>query len=199
MSGDIKLQAGAHFSGFEIRNVGGCRLVFGPVPLREIGMLMHGFSDKAVMATDIADLIGAAFVIGEPDDIKRLREMDLPVSEKRHADYLAAAEMGLHRVAAWLRRGQRGASSNAMCKRIFGVPVDAGVSHPHDPDDLRRCLLFLDAAEAHDKVALMADVSPQWASLAGRWADLVALFREEVAAGSSAPKTYELMKELLNG
>ena len=193
------MQAGVgHQAGFTIKNICGCRLVFGQMPMSEVGMLTHGFSKKALMATDIADRIGALFVIGEPDDLEELRQMDLPVSEKRQADYQAASQLGLPKVASWLRDGERGSSSNAMCKRIFGIPADAGSNHPHDPADLRRCLLFLDAADAHDKVALMLDVSEQWGRLVARWDELVALFEDETAGGSkSASMTYSLMKEIL--
>lgn len=187
-------------TGFTIKNICGCRIVFGQMPMSEVGMLTHGFSKKALMATDIADKIGALFVIGEPDDLEELRQMDLPVSEKRQADYQAASQLGLSKVASWLRDGERGASSNAMCKRIFGIPSDAGTNHPHDPGDLRRCLLFLDAAEEHDKVSLMADVSEEWKRLVCRWDELIALFEEEIAGGSkSAPTTYSLMKEIQGG
>lgn len=183
--------------GFTVKNICGCRVVFGPISVSDFGMLTHGFSKKALMSADIADKIGASLVIGEPDDLDGLRQLGLPVSEKRHADYLAATHLGLHKVAMWLRTRERGASSNAMCKRIFGVPEDAGSAYPHDPDDLRRCLLFLDACDAHDKVPLMADVSTQWACLVARWDDLMVIFREEMAAGKTAPRTYALIKEAI--
>lgn len=184
--------------GFTIQNICGCRIVYGSIPASEMGMLTHGFSKKALMAVDIADRIGAVFVIGEPDDLEELRKMDLPVSDKRLADHMAASRLGLPKLASWLRDGERGSSSNAMCKRIFGIPADAGTDHPHDPADLRRCLLFLDAAEAHGKVGFMLDVSEEWGRLVARWDELVTLFEEEVAGGSgSAPVTYALMKEIL--
>lgn len=195
---NMKIGSGAPLggnSGFTVKLVHGCRIVFGAVPASEFAMLTHGFSRKALMATDIADRIGASFVIGEPGDLEELRKLDLPVSEKRHADYLAAHQRGLYDVAMWLRIGERGSSSNAMCKRLFGVPADAGTSHPHDPDELRRCLLFLDAAQAHDRVSDMADVSPEWRRLVGSWTEIVAAFRFEMSAGKQAPKTYALMRE----
>lgn len=181
--------------GFTVKSICGCRLVFGQVPISDFAMLTHGFSKKALMAVDIADRIGATFVIGEPENLEELRRQELPVSEKRHSDYLAAQKLGLTDVAMWLRNGERGASSNAMCKRMFGIPQDAGTDHPHDPDDLRRCLLFLDAAKAHDKVPLMADVSIAWDELVKLWDQLMAVFRTEMQAGKSAPKTYALMME----
>lgn len=198
MSSGFGMSIGGGLSdGFTVKTMCGCRLIFGPVPASEFAMLAHGFSKKALMATDIADLIGASFVIGEPGDLAELRKQDLPVSEKRHNDYLAANALGIHKVAMWLRQGERGLSSNAMCKRIFGVPHSAGVDHPHDPDDLHRCVLFLGATESSDKISIMADVSPAWGRLVPVWSQLVDSLRAEMKAGRSAPKTYALMKDAL--
>ncbi len=199
MSAGANIETGGTPPGFTIKNICGCRIVFGPFPLSEMGMLTHGFSKKALVATDIADRIGALFVIGEPDDLEELRQMNLPISGKRQAESLAATKLGLNEAASWLRDGERGASSNSMCKRIFGVPADASANHPHDPDDLRRCLLFLDATGAHDKVPLMSDVSDQWGRLVARWGELVAVFNEETAKGKSAPRTRLLMDDILSG
>jgi hypothetical protein len=84
-----------------------------------------------------------------------------------------------------------------MCHRIFGVPREINIHHPYDPDDLRRCMLFLDATQAHDKVPLMADVSEPWARLVAKWDDLLTIFREEMKSGKNASRTYALMKEIL--
>jgi hypothetical protein len=183
--------------GFTIKTLHGCRLVYGAVPLSEFGMLTHGFSKKALMAIDIADRIGASFVIGEPDALAELRRQDLPVSAKRQNDAAAARSMGLDAVADWLLLGERGASSNAMCKRIFGVPDHAGIAHPADPADLRRCVAFLDATGGHDRVGMMADVSPAWSQLVEIWPSLVETLRAEAAEGKAAPKTQALMQGAL--
>ena len=201
MSDEFRMQLGGidgvGDEGFKIKTICGCRIVYGSVPLSSFAMLTHGFSKKALMATDIADLIGATFVIGEPTALDELRHMDLPVSAKRHADYLAATNLGLIAVAMWLRRGARGKSSNAMCKAIYGVPADAGTEFPHDPDDLRRCLLFVEATGAQDQFQKMIEVSPEWSRLVARWDELAARFAEETAEGKQAPKTYALMQELI--
>lgn len=128
-----------------------------------------------------------------------LREFGMltPVSQQRHYDCIEARNLGLDSVSIWLRNGDRGMSSNAMCKRIFGVPTSSGIDHPHDPGDLDRCLKFLDAVEAHDKIELMRDVSPEWAALVDAWNEIVGEFREEMKAGKSAPRTYDLMKKAL--
>lgn len=132
-----------------VQTIGKCRVIFGNVPLSDFSGLTKGFSKKAVVATDLADRIGATFVIGEIEDVNALREAGLPVSEKRIAEAFEATRQGLPKVAWWLREGERGASSNAMCRRLFGFPAEAGIRHPLDPDDLRRCLSFLDAVDGH--------------------------------------------------
>lgn len=184
-------------SGYTIKSIYGCRIVFGSVPMADFAMLSHGFSKKALVAADIADRIGATLVIGEPADLDELRKLDLQVSEKRQRDCAQAVRLGLHDVAMWLRTGERGASSNAMCKRIFAIPDDAGADHPYDPDDLRRCLQFLCATDAHDKVSLMADVSPEWGRLVSNWTEITAAFEAESANGKQAPKTYALIKDAI--
>lgn len=194
---DVDAPEGFDDEGFTVRKVCACRIVTGSVPLTEIQMLAHGFSEDAQLAPDIADLIGATLVIGEPADLARLRELDLPPSEKRRADAAAAANLGLHYVAAWLLRGERGKSSNAMCKAIFGVPNDAEADHPHNPGDLHRCVRFMDVATAHDRLQAVAALSPEWERIVARWDDLVALLSQEMVAGSVAPKTYVLIKELI--
>lgn len=198
MSDIFKIQVrGPGHDGFTVKVLHGCRLVFGAVPLSEFAMMNHGFSDKAIVAIDLANCIGAALVIGEPDDIEYLRALDLPVSERRHEDYLAAQARGLVDVAMWLRLGERGSSSEAMCKRIFGLPAVAGTGHPHDPDDLARCLKFVEATDSADKVALMRDVSPQWSRLVDVWERLVESLRREMQEGTTAPETYALLQQAL--
>jgi hypothetical protein len=81
--------------GFTISRLEGCRIVTGPVPLSEFQMLIHGFSDNAVMAADLASRMGVSFVIGEPDDIERLRQCNLPVSPERIRDSEDAKKAGL--------------------------------------------------------------------------------------------------------
>ncbi|TXG96117.1 MAG: hypothetical protein E6R08_10110 [Nevskiaceae bacterium] len=83
-------------------------------------------------------------------------------------------------VQKWLATGNRGRSSEAMCRAIFGVPVDgdgSGWRHPLDADDFRRCLGFLKAVpEARKQLVLIADKSPTWASLVEHWGELEALY-----------------------
>ena len=185
--------------GFTVKTIANCRIVFGTLPMQHMNLLTKGFSKRAQMDTNLARRLDALFVVGEPEDLKRLRQMDLLSGAKHQSEIDAAKAASLpDGVVDWLANGQRGSSSEAMCKRMFGLPHKAGDDHPCDPSDLNRCLMFLDAAGAHDKVPMMADVSPEWARLVERWAELVTLFKAEIALGTGkALKTYEMMREIL--
>jgi hypothetical protein len=103
-------------------------------------------------------------------------------------------------VLQWLLTGQVGASSRAMATHLCGVPCDG--SYPRDPDDFNRCLLFLEAVpEARDLLPRMAAVSPTWAALVARWAEIEAAFTDEVGLNwrksDRAPNTYRLMREAI--
>lgn len=79
--------------------------------------------------------------------------------------------------------------------------VKSGGDHPYDPDDLNRCLLFLEAVpEAREHMDKLREISPIWAKLVDRWAEVEASFLDEVGLdwckARSAPKTYALMKSV---
>lgn len=190
----------ANGEGFSVKTISNCRIISGTLPMQHMDLLIKGFSRKARIDSNLAHQLDALFVIGEPEDLDNLRKMNLPFGTKHQAEIDQAKSKGLPPGAVdWLANGRRGLSSEAMCKRIFGEPKNAGTDHPHDPSDLNRCLKFLDLAEAHDKVPLMADVSPEWANLVEKWSEIVTLFKEEVALNTGkAEKTYNLMKEILH-
>lgn len=101
------------------------------------------------------------------------------------------------KILNWFGTGSVGASSRAMALCIAGVK--GGNSHPSDPDDLNRCLLFLDAVpEARGHMDKLRKLSPIWGKLLDRWAEVEASFLDEVGRdwckARSAPKTYALMK-----
>ena len=105
----------------------------------------------------------------------------------------------------WLAGGSRGISSNTMVEHLVGLPACRGApSHPHDPNDLDRCLRLLDAVPLL-RVCLpcMASCSPEWAALIEKWAEIEASHLEEVGLGWTkahrAPKTYALMCSVING
>ncbi|MDK9702537.1 MAG: hypothetical protein OEL20_05310 [Sulfuritalea sp.] len=210
MSEGINLQrAHALEPGYRVTRLGRCRVVEGPVPVEDLSMLCHGLSKKALIAIDLADLIGATLVIGEPKDLEWLRAHrgSLPISATRQHDASTAVRLGLSEsLVRWLREGERGASSNALCQAIFGVPPGKVLTeHPRDPDDLRRCMAFLDAADITDIEpfrAMIAARSPQWAALIARWEELLECYENEPRLGKKTPgpsRTYALMTEILGG
>lgn len=105
----------------------------------------------------------------------------------------------------WLAGGSRGISSNTMVQHLVGLPACRGAqSHPHDPDDLDRCLRLLEAVPLL-RVCLpwMSSCSPEWAALVEKWGEIEASHLEEVGLGWSkgcrAPKTYALMRSVIDG
>ena len=154
------------------------------------------------MAADLASRMGVSFVIGEPDDIERLRQCNLPVSPERISDSEEAKKAGLPAgVVDWLLNGERGRSSDAMCKAFFGIPTSASNDHPLDPSDLRRCLQFLESVDDKEmwRFDVLHDLSLEWYSFCCYWPQLVTTFKEECAKTSDkkTPKTYELMKHAI--
>jgi UTP:GlnB (protein PII) uridylyltransferase len=108
------------------------------------------------------------------------------------------------RTVWWLANGHVGMSSKTMALWLaFGEPTQDR-SHPHDPDDLDRCLYLLKAVpQLRQVLPRMAEVSPVWAALVARWDDIERSFLDEVGLGwshgHSAPKTYRLMREVIEG
>lgn len=99
----------------------------------------------------------------------------------------------------WFATGRVGASSQAMACCFAGIEGD--ISHPSDPDDLNRCLLFLKAVpEARNHMDELRKLSTIWNELIDRWDKLENIFLAEVGLnwmhGTRATKTYELMKEI---
>lgn len=100
-------------------------------------------------------------------------------------------------VVKWLADGERGLSSEAMCKRLYGLPENAGSDHPHDPADLRRCVTFLRETNSFPLISRMEDVSPYWAVLVRNWDRLMQIYHADCAEETGyARKTYEFMKDL---
>lgn len=110
-------------------------------------------------------------------------------------------------VLDWMHLGEHGVSSETIVEHIYGVPLTGrfGKSHPHDPSDLRRCLLLLQASpETRERLPAMATCSPTWKRLTEHWGELEALFIEESGGslhrefGWSAPKTYAAMRAAID-
>lgn len=110
-------------------------------------------------------------------------------------------------VIDWLATGSIGSSSKCMAMWLaFGKRVDDGfgAAHPHDPDDLDRCLRLLFVAPGlRERLPRMAELSPEWSALVGRWDEIEATHIGEVGLGWTkgrmARKTYDLMRSIIDG
>lgn len=190
--------------GYTVKTVGGCTMVFGPVPMMDVVSLMKQAPKKAVMDVGLADRIGATLVFGLKEDLERLPVSELPISPKRLADAAAANAAGLPgAVQVWLAEGDRGMSSNAMCKAIWsGVPESAEHHHPLDVDDLSRCIAMIDATQPGDRIQRAATISPEWAEIMAVWDHLRSTFKRESAemtkgSRKSFVETAELLQTAL--
>ena len=110
------------------------------------------------------------------------------------------------RLLRWYTNGETGLSSKAIAGTASGyfLTDSAGFNVPHDPSDLRRCVLLLRAApEAREKgLMVLAEKYPLWAELASIWDDLVAMLIEETnedlhSNRMGAPQTQVMMRHAL--
>lgn len=106
----------------------------------------------------------------------------------------------------WLASGDTGTSSLTMLAVISGNEVVAAMirgrgafdNHPHDPADLGRCIRLLDLdVTLRNNIAVMRNISPEWAAMVDHWDELESLYREEETSGK-APNCYARMRELLD-
>lgn len=108
------------------------------------------------------------------------------------------------KLLGWFATGRVGASSLAIAHKMMGLGSAPERSYPHDPDDLNRCLLLLEAVpEIRPRMKEMAEICPEWARLVARWEDIERTFLDEVGLnwchGRTAPETYALMKQCIYG
>jgi hypothetical protein len=109
------------------------------------------------------------------------------------------------KVAHWFATGEVGTSSKTIASFLgLGIRRCRDFSHPHDPDDLDRCLQLLEAVpELRESLPRLAALSPEWAALVGRWDEIERSHLDEVGLrwtkAHSAPKTYFLMREVIEG
>jgi len=78
------------------------------------------------------------------------------------------------------------------------------MGYPHDPDDLNRCLILLDAVpEFKPRMKELSSLSDEWSRLVCCWGDIEKSFISEVglnwSKGHSAPRTHELMRDAIAG
>lgn len=110
----------------------------------------------------------------------------------------------------WLASGERGVSSNTIFQHLTGLLATGGLlshrgGHPHDPADLRRCMLLLERCpELASRIDEMCFVSPEWNALASNWKQITEAFIAEAEPQGGwrngnwrCPVTYRLMRTLI--
>lgn len=107
----------------------------------------------------------------------------------------------LDKARQWCKSGERGLSSETICEFFTGWPLAsakwAAGRHPTDPSDFGRCKALLDAVpEWRPRIGELAALSPVWAALVAQWDEIETLFIEEAPSGR-APRTYQLMREII--
>lgn len=180
-------------------------LGFGPRPMDFFKHVTKVCGKDAVVDPQVATMAGANLAAGAPAALDALRAR-LQAGAIEHSKQQTNG-LGLPPGAAeWLGAGERGMSSNTMFTVMTGFVAckDDRWSDPSDPDDFRRCELLLDAVpDLRGRMEMMRAVSPEWARLVDRWADIVRTFDEECPGWRgnkawSAPKTYELMRSIID-
>ncbi len=202
------IQVEVHHAGtgvsYRVERRDGCVLVFGALPVSDLSALTKTVGRGAVLDTNLARLAGASLAFGSRPNVEALKASLAPSVaagvKARYADLDPAA-------AEWLATGEHGTSSATLFYRLTGVRPnilhddDDAVSHPRDPDDLRRCRLLLEqvpSLQAH--LGEMRVVSPIWATLVDAWGDLCATMDMECpqwrGGRGAARETYSKMAAL---
>lgn len=157
----------------------GCTLVFGALSLNQLNDLTQHGSPDDVLSPDLARLVGATFAYGTTAAVQaltaRVRAEKLAMSRPAS---LASLEP---EAQDWAVAGEVGLSAATIFAWITGIKLDHHAAQtdmptdfPHDPADLRRCRLLLEAvpsfAERFQRV--MPQVSPAWAALTAHWSTI---------------------------
>lgn len=105
------------------------------------------------------------------------------------------------KVLKWMGKGNVGISSATMAAIACSLDRPIYGSHfgkPHDPSDLRRCMLLVDEIpEIRDHFPAIAEKCPALSPVLEKWDELIACLRSEIASGTGrAPKTYAMMEEI---
>jgi hypothetical protein len=107
-------------------------------------------------------------------------------------------------VSQWLSGDDTGLSSKSLSREFLGLPHDNGISHPHDPADIGRCFRLIEKCPSvRNAVNTLGGKCRIWRNLAERWDEIYRSMGNEVGIhwekASSAPKTYELMCDIIKG
>jgi hypothetical protein len=108
------------------------------------------------------------------------------------------------KIIDWLANGETGISSKVIAFTMLGQNYSKPFSHPHDPDDFKRCLkLVIAIPEIRPRLGELRSRSAYWAALIDHWDEVESTFMDEVAewlhngwSKKRAHRTYELMQKI---
>lgn len=110
------------------------------------------------------------------------------------------------KILHWGLSGKVGVSSQTIVATILKAPMseDFDMGYPYDPSDFNRCEKLLQAVpELRSHMDKVASLNPIWKELIDRWDEIAKSLESEVGpdwsknAKAKAPKTYALMKEIV--
>lgn len=157
---------------------GGCTLVFGSLGLSQLRVLTRDGSPDDVLSPDLARLVGANFAYGSAAAVEAL------TAQARAQKLAAERPAKLHSLEKaaqdWAVAGEVSASSATIFAWMTGIKLDLHgslprtimpVDYPHDPSDLRRCRLLLEAVPSFAErfKMVMRPVSLTWEALVNQW------------------------------
>jgi len=164
---------------YTVKRLCNCLIIFGATPMGEFARLLKEMPATAVIDLRLAKYLGATIVSGTPDDLAALAALNLPPCEAVQNEINAAIQTGQPALAHWLAHGERGLSSEALAKALFGIPHSAGTDHPRDTSDVNRCVQMLEQTHSAHRLGEARNLSKAWAALVPHWADLSDPLRPE--------------------
>ena len=107
-------------------------------------------------------------------------------------------------VAEWLRKGNRGISSETMVEFFEGLPECTLVgSHfgrdiPHDNSDFKRCVDLVAAVPGYrDRIDELAELGCGWSMISDHWYTLeMLLYRQMEGDEEARTELYNRLKEI---
>lgn len=194
---------------YRVENPEGCTVVYGDVPLTVMASILKNAGNDAVMCNELQNILGATIVAGNPVNLERLKASAVrPVIPTQLRGVLGEG------ACTWVESGGIGSSSNFMLFKFTGfnalswlkhddASTPAEVAYPHDPDDLSRCRILLEAEPRFKSMLTeLTKSSLVWESLIGRWDQICCSMDDEcpewLSGLGSAPKTYALMQQAIS-
>jgi len=99
--------------------------------------------------------------------------------------------MNAYRVIKYLVEGDVGLSSRAIINQYIDRDHNTNINHPHDCDDLKRCIAAINSLDLYN-VNHMRKVSSQWRNISNNWDALVR------ALSTDKNECYSLLRECID-